>query len=92
MENYTLEEAKRVWLISDTHFDHTNIIRYCNRPFRSTKEMNNVVLRNWHKTVASGDVVYFLGDLVFGRESRAPRWWITQFERRPAMGVAEKDG
>ena len=29
MIEYTLEEAKKVWLISDAHFDHTNIIKYC---------------------------------------------------------------
>lgn len=78
MIEYSLEEAKRVWLIGDTHFDHTNIIRYCNRPFASTEEMNNCILRNWRKTIKPKDVVYFLGDMTFGRGSRKPRWWAAQ--------------
>ena len=78
MIKYSLEEAKRVWLISDTHFDHTNIIRYCDRPFKSAEEMNEVLLQNWISIVASDDTVYFLGDMVFGRGSRNPRWWVTQ--------------
>ena len=82
MDTYTLEEAKRVWLISDTHFDHTNIIRYCSRPFKSVDEMNEVLLRNWRAAVAEGDIVYFLGDLTFGRESRGPRWWAKQLSGR----------
>ena len=82
MIEYTLREAERVWLISDTHFDHTNIIRYCNRPFVSTEEMNECILHNWHLTVLPDDVVYFLGDMAFGRGSRNPRWWATQLSGR----------
>ena len=64
---FTRPEAERVWLISDTLFDHENIIRYCNRPFRSVEEMNSVMLRNWNRTVRPEDLVYFLGDMSFGR-------------------------
>lgn len=78
MIEYSLKEAEKVWLISDTHFDHTNIIRYCNRPFRTTEEMNDTILRNWCSTIVSDDIVYFLGDMAFGRGSRNPRWWVTQ--------------
>lgn len=75
MIEYSLEEAEKVWLISDPHFDHTNIIKYCSRPFVSTKEMNEYILHNWRMTIASDDIVYFLGDMTFGRDSRGPRWW-----------------
>ena len=78
MIEFSLKEAEKVWLISDTHFDHTNIIRYCNRPFRTTEVMNNTILRNWHGTIAPNDVVYFLGDMAFGRDSRNSRWWVAQ--------------
>jgi len=69
---------KNIFLISDTHFDHTNIIRYCQRPFKSTSEMNEVMLSNWNKTVKKGDIVFFLGDLIFGRGSREVDYWLKQ--------------
>lgn len=78
MTEYSLKEAERVWFISDPHFDHTNIIKYCNRPFGSVEEMNEVILRNWRETVTPDDVVYFVGDMAFGRGSRNPRWWVKQ--------------
>ncbi len=45
MIKYSLDEAEKVWLIGDTHFDHTNIIKYCSRPFASTEDMNEYLLR-----------------------------------------------
>ncbi len=64
----------REYLISDTHFGHANIIRYCARPFVPTdvREMDAVLIRNWNRTVGPGDTVYFLGDLRYGTEAAAP--------------------
>jgi len=56
-------KENKIWLISDTHFDHANIIKYCARPFADVKEMNKVLVRNWNKTVKNNDIVYFLGDM-----------------------------
>ena len=75
---FSLLKKPKIFFISDTHFDHTNIIKYCRRPFSSTFEMNQTMLENWNKTVKPGDVVFFLGDLVFGRRSRHPDHWLKQ--------------
>ena len=56
-----------LFFISDTHFDHANIIRYVNRPFRGVQEMNSTLFSNWAKTVSNDDEVYHLGDVALGR-------------------------
>lgn len=61
------------WLISDTHFDHTNIIKYCDRPYGSVEAMNRSLIDNWNETVGEGDTVFFLGDLAFGHD---PLSWL----------------
>jgi len=71
-------DPKNTFFISDFHFDHTNIIEYCSRPFKSTEEMNEVMLRNYKEVVKSDSTVYFLGDMAFGRGSRKPQWWLSQ--------------
>lgn len=58
--------SQRIFFISDTHFNHVNIMKYCNREFKSIEEMNKVIIRNWNATVRKDDVVYFLGDFCLG--------------------------
>ena len=54
--------AQQVWFTSDTHFGHTNIVTYSERPFDDVYEMNEALVRNWNAVVRAGDVVYHLGD------------------------------
>lgn len=48
--NYKFDGDK-VFFTSDTHFNHTNIIQYCQRPFKSTDEMNEAMIDNWNSVV-----------------------------------------
>lgn len=72
MVKYTLEEAKHIWVTSDTHFNHANIIKYCNRPFSSVEEMNEALINNWNNVISHDDTVYHLGDFAMGDKSLIP--------------------
>ena len=50
------------YYISDTHFNHKNIIDMCGRPFCNADEMNEAIIANWNCVVREDDDVYFLGD------------------------------
>lgn len=52
-----------IFFTSDHHFGHTNIIRFCNRPFESVEEMDRELIRRWNEKIQKGDDVYHLGDL-----------------------------
>ena len=62
--------AKNTWFTSDTHFFHDNILRYCNRPFKNSLEMNNALIKNWNDLVGKDDIVYHLGDFSFGKDKK----------------------
>lgn len=57
---------KNIWIISDTHFSHSNIIGYCERPFQSTEEMDWYMVEKWNSVVKPNDHVYHLGDVYMG--------------------------
>ena len=63
--NYKFDGDK-VFFTSDTHFNHTNIIQYCQRPFKSTDEMNEAMIDNWNSVVGEDDTVFHLGDFCLG--------------------------
>ena len=59
-----------IFFTSDQHFDHLNVIKYCDRPFRDISHMNEELIRLHNETVAPEDIVYHLGD--FSLNKRAP--------------------
>lgn len=66
-----LDSSKQgIWFTSDTHFGHTNIIRFCNRPFNSVKEMDETIINNWNSVVKPNDIVFHLGDFAFASNAR----------------------
>ena len=58
-----------VFIWSDNHFFHDNIIKYCSRPFEFSKngslECLKYQINNNLKTVKEDDLCIFLGDLVY---------------------------
>ena len=47
---------------ADTHFNHKNIIKYCNRPFSSVEEMDNELIKRHNEVVKKNDTVIHAGD------------------------------
>lgn len=54
-----------LYFYSDPHFGHTNIIRYCERPFANVAEMNAELIRRYNETVGPNDTVVWVGDCFF---------------------------
>lgn len=58
-----------IFLISDTHFSHANILTFKRndgaplRPFDSVEHMDETLVANWNSVVRAQDKVYHLGDV-----------------------------
>lgn len=57
-----------VWFTADTHFGHANVIKYCDRPYKSVEEMDEALILNWNAKVKDKDVVFHIGDFAFMKE------------------------
>lgn len=62
-----------IFFTSDPHFLHSNIIKYCDRPFKDVKEMNKTLIDNWNSVVGPNDLIFCLGDFALGREDDTKR-------------------
>jgi len=58
----------KIFIISDTHFHHENIIKYSNRPFKSVEEMDKEMIKRWNNKVGKEDIVLHLGDFALGSD------------------------
>lgn len=57
----------KIFVTSDTHWDHSNILKYCpNRKFPNVGAMNKGLIKAWNRKVGLDDVIYHLGDLTLG--------------------------
>lgn len=61
-----------VFVTSDTHYGHRNIIPYCNRPFSSVGEMDGFMIKSHKKTVTDNDLLIHVGDFSFHSKSSHP--------------------
>ena len=78
--------AKDIWLVSDTHFNHSKILEFTQggrsiRPFSNVDEMNQTMLDNWANTVKPQDTVIHLGDVLFGENK--VEWLEANFAKLP---------
>ncbi len=51
-----------IWLTSDTHYGHVNIIKHSSRPFTTVQDMDRALIENFNQLVKPEDTTYHLGD------------------------------
>lgn len=73
MVSTALALDERVWMTSDLHFGHTNIISYCDRPFRDTRTMDLALSAQLGK-VGDNELLLILGDVSLGDHEQSMRW------------------
>lgn len=52
-----------IFYTADLHFGFKGVIEKENRPFSSTEEMDEAIIRNWNNTISDDDTVYLIGDV-----------------------------
>ena len=59
-----------IWYPADTHFGQENIMRFCNRSFKSASQMDAALLENMWNVVNPEDQLWILGDFAFGSKAK----------------------
>lgn len=61
----TFTFTQNTWIISDTHFFHENIGRYCNR----SENWQELIIKNWNNLISPEDTVLHLDDFALGKKN-----------------------
>ena len=57
-----------IYYIADMHFGHKNVLRFDNRPFPDTENMDEYMIQSWNGRITEDDTVYVLGDAFWKNE------------------------
>lgn len=63
--------SRDIFVISDTHFGHANMLKFTRtngdllREFDDVDHMNETIVNNWNNVVGDDDIIYHLGDVYF---------------------------
>lgn len=71
------------WYTADPHFGHENVIKFCDRPFRSASHMDAVLLQNLQAMVRPEDTLWIIGDFAYGPKAKDPDWLRKLFAKLP---------
>lgn len=82
---------RKIYVISDLHFDDKKIIKYCSRPFKNLDDMHYNLVSNWNHTVGKDDLVYILGDIAFGGLSNIG-YWLSHLNGEKTIVFGDHDG
>jgi calcineurin-like phosphoesterase family protein len=56
-----------IFVTSDTHWNHENVIWHSSRPFETLEFMTEALIENWNSVVTNNDQIWHLGDVIFTR-------------------------
>ena len=59
------DRKRKVWFMSDLHYNHINILRINQRKFDEIDQMNQYILTELKEKVSSDDFLFDLGDLIW---------------------------
>jgi calcineurin-like phosphoesterase family protein len=82
----TRPDLKSIWVCSDLHFLHDNLIDYCGRP----DDHSNKIFKNL-MAIPEGDLLICLGDLSIGREADVYEWFIKPLKCRKILVKGNHD-
>lgn len=59
---------------ADEHYGHANIIKFCERPFKTVEEMDQELIARHNSRVTNDDIVIHAGDFCFRNKLSAQKY------------------
>lgn len=75
-----LEQTEKVniYFMGDLHYNHENVLKFDNRPFKNVSEMNNFLVNELKTKLTENDILFDLGDMFWKTEESIIRNFIDE--------------
>ena len=73
-DNLSQTPLKNIWIWSDLHIGHANIIHYANRQVQNVEQMNELMCANAINLVGNDDWLIFGGDVAMKNQDVLSQW------------------
>lgn len=85
-------QYQNIWVTSDLHFDHGNILKFCpdTRKYGSIQGMNVSLIQEWNSKVMPEDIIIHLGDFCF-KGVEVTESFLSQLNGRKIMVLGNHD-
>lgn len=60
---HNVYEQDEIFWTSDLHFHHSDVIKFCDRPFIDVDHMNQTLIHNWNSVIQPEQTIIINGDL-----------------------------
>ena len=84
-------DHKKLFFTSDPHFFHSNIIKYCDRPFENATKMNKELIENWNYAVPEDGHIFMLGDFAMNVKTDGIKWVMEQLNGTKYLIIGNHD-
>ena|ERR1035437_7524737 len=81
----------KYFFTADEHYSHSNIIKYCDRPFATVEEMNEEIIKRHNEVVGPEDVVVHVGDFTLRKNQSEVERLIARLNGKPIFIVGSHD-
>ena len=78
------------YYIGDTHFGHSNVIHFDNRPFQNRDEMDQTLIDNWNARVKPCDDVWIIGDFCY-KSGKVPENYLKKLNGKKHLVLGNHD-
>lgn len=74
----TLFKPEKLYISSDYHLRHTNVLKYDSRPFKDINKHDEAIISNHNSIIGKDDDFIFLGDFCFDRKRSTIEWLLSR--------------
>ncbi|MCL2283258.1 MAG: hypothetical protein FWC26_08075 [Fibromonadales bacterium] len=89
MKTLTISQTRPLWVTSDWHLFHENILKHDKRPFSTVEEMNQKIFENL-SIIQAGSILLYGGDFVWGKKEMKYNFACEAKKKIEDMGIEVK--